>query len=68
MAREGAADGMGDTTTRVTSLCKSCGTNASKGTRRSGADAVPIMLPGPRSRYPEWGNICRLEPTKCFEG
>ena len=45
MAREGVADGMGDTITRVTSLCLSCATNASKGTRRSGADAVPKMSP-----------------------
>ena len=67
MAREGATDGMGDTTTSVTSLCKSCGTNASKGTCTSGADAVPKMLPGSRSRYPERGIICRLEPTKCSE-
>ena len=68
MAREEAADDMGDTTTRVTSLCKSCGTNASKGTCTSGADAVPKMLPGSRSRCPERWIICRLEPTKCSEG
>ena len=68
MAREGAADGMGDTTTNVTSLCASCGTNASKGTHRSGADAVHTMSPGSRSRYPERGIICRLKPTKCSEG
>ena len=68
MAREGAADGMGDITTRVTSVCASCGTNSSKGTCTSGADAVPTMSPGSRSRYPESGIVCRLEPTKCSEG
>ena len=68
VVREGAADGMGDTTTRVTSLCASCGANVSKGTRRSSADAVPKMSPHSRSLYPERGIICRLEPTKCAEG
>ena len=49
MARGGAGDGMGDTITRVTSLCASCGTNSSKGTCTSGADAVPKMSPRSRS-------------------
>ena len=55
MARDGAGDDMGDTITRVTSLCASCGTNSSKGTRRSGADALPKMSPGSRSRFPRGG-------------
>ena len=53
MAREGDAGGMGDSTTGVTSFCASCGGKASKVTRRSGANAVPKMSPGSRSRYPE---------------
>ena len=53
---------------RFPSFCASCDVKASKGTRRSGADAVPKMSPGSRSRYPERGIICRLEPTKCSEG
>ena len=68
MAREGGADGMGDSATEVTSFCASCDAKASKGTRKSGADAVPKMSPGSRSRYPVSGIVCRPEPTKCSEG
>ena len=69
MAREGAADGIVDTTTGETLLCASYGVKASKSTRRSGADAVPKMSPESRSRYyPKRGDICRLEPKKCSEG
>ena len=41
---------------------------ASKGTRRSGAEAVPRMSPGSRSQYPVRGIVCRLEATKYSEG
>ena len=53
---------------RFPSFCASCGVKDSKGTRRSGADAVPKMSPGSRSRYPKRGVICQPEPTKCSEG
>ena len=48
----------------VTSCCVSCGSKISKGTRRSGCDAVPKMSPGSRSRRPVRGIVCRPEATK----
>ena len=68
MAREGDAHGMGDLAIGVTSLCASCGEKASKGTCKSGADAVPKMSPGSRSRYPVRRIVCRPEPKRCSEG
>ena len=61
-------DGKNDSATRVTSICASCCAKSSKGTRRSGTDAVPKMSLGSRSLYPVRGIVCRPEPTKCSEG
>ena len=62
-------DGKSDNSaTGVTSICASCCAKASKGTRTSGADAVPIMSPGSRFLYPVRGIVYRSEPTKCYEG
>ena len=49
VAVEEDAKGTSDSATVVTTCCTSCGAKASKGTRRSGGDAVPKMSPG--SRY-----------------
>ena len=67
MTTERDANGMGDSATGVASFCASCGVKASKGMRRSGADGVPKMSPGSRSRYSEKGIVCRPEPTKSSE-
>ena len=62
------ANGTSGPVTTVTSCCTSCCAKASKGTRRSGADAMPKMSPGSRSRYLVRGIVCRPETMKCFEG
>ena len=67
-AREGDAEGRGEFATVVTSFCVFCGVKASKATRRGGADAVPKMSLGSRSRYPVRGMVRRPEPTNCSEG
>ena len=54
--------------TAVTSLSSLCWTRASKGTRRSGAEAVPRMSPSSRSRFHVRGIVCRPEATKYSEG
>ena len=64
VARGGDAEGKGDSATGVTSFCTCCGAKASKGTRKSDADAEP----GSRSQHPVRGIVCRPEPTKCSEG
>ena len=68
VASKRGADGKSDSATGVSSICSLCCTKASKGTRRSGADAVPKMSLGSRSLYPVRGIVCRPEPTKCSEG
>ena len=67
-AGEEGVKGLSDSATAVTSCGSSCCTRASKGTRRSGADAVPRTSPGSRSRYSVRGIVCRSETTKCSEG
>ena len=67
-ASERDFDGKSDSATGVTSICALCCAKASKGTRKSGAVAVPKMSPGSRSLYPVRGIVCRPEPTKCSEG
>ena len=64
----GATLEAGNSEIAVTSCGSSCCARASKGTRRSGADAVPRMSPGSRSRYPVRGIVYLPETTKCFEG
>ena len=49
-AREGDAEGKGDSATGVTPLRTSCAAKASKGTRRSDVDSVLRILPRLRSR------------------
>ena len=61
-AGEESVKGLSDSATAVTSCGLSCCARASKGTRRSGADASS------RSRYPVRGVVCRPETTKCSEG
>ena len=68
VASERGVDGKSDSATGVTSTCTSCCAKASKGTRRSGVDAVPKMSPGSRSLYPVRGIVCQPEPTKCSDG
>ena len=65
MARQGDADGMGDSATGMTSFCASSVAKASKGTQRNGAVAVPKVSPGSRSQYPVKGIVCRPDTTKC---
>ena len=65
---EGGAKITGDSAIVVTLCCVSCGAKVSKGTRRSGCDAVPKMSPGSRSRWPVRRIVCRLEATKCSKG
>ena len=54
-----------DSATGATSCCTPCGAKASKGTSRSGADAVPKMSSGSRFRYLVREIVCRPETTKC---
>ena len=61
-------DGKSDSATGVASIWASCCAKASKGTRRSGADAVPKISPGSRPLYPVSGIVCRPEPIQCSEG
>ena len=49
VASERDVDVKSDSATGVTSICTSCCAKASKGTRRSGAGAVPKISPGSRS-------------------
>ena len=63
-AGEEGVKGLSDSATAVTSCGSSCCARASKSTRRSGADAVPRMSSGSRSRYPVRGIVCRPETTK----
>ena len=58
-AVEGGAKETVDSAIVVTSCSVSCGSEISKGTRRSGCDAVPKMSPGSRSRRPVRGIVCR---------
>ena len=44
------------------------GVRASKGTRRSGDEAVPRTSPGSKSGYPVKGINCRPEETNRSEG
>ena len=67
-AVEGGAKVMVDSAIVVTSCCVSCGSKISKGTRRSGCDAVPELSPGSRSRRPVRGIVCLPEATKCSKG
>ena len=62
------AKGTSGSVTTVTSCYTSCCAKASKGPRRNGADAMPKMSPGSRSRYLVRGIVCRSETTKCSEG
>ena len=68
VAGKGGAKGTSDLATAVTTCCTSCCAKAAKGTRRSGADAVPKMPPGSRSRYLVKGIVCRHETTNYSEG
>ena len=68
VASERDVNGKSDSATGVTSIYTSCCAKASKGTRKSGDNAVPKMSPGSRSLYPVRGIVCRPEPTKCSEG
>ena len=65
MAREGNADGMGDSAAVMTSFCASCVDKAFKGTQRSVAVAVPKVSPVSRSRYPVRRIVSRPDTTKC---
>ena len=60
--------GKSDSATGVTLIGASCCAKASRGTRRSGADAVPKSPPVSMSIYPVRGIVCLPEPTKCSEG
>ena len=51
-AGEKGVKGLSDSATAVTSFCPLFCARASKGTRRSGTDAVSRISPGSRSRYP----------------
>ena len=59
---------IGDSVRAETSVGRLWGVRASKGTRRSGAEAVPRMSPGSRSWYPVKGVSCRPEETNRSEG
>ena len=64
--REGAvceAGGIGDSARAETSAGTSWGVKSSKGTRRSGDEAVPRTSPGSRSWCPVKGISCRPEET-----
>ena len=66
VVREGAvceAGVVGDTARAETSAGTLWGARASKGTRRSGDEAVPRTLPGSKSWYPVKGINCRPEET-----
>ena len=67
-AVEGCAKVTVDSDIVVTLCCVSCGSKISKGTRRSGCDAVPKMSSGSRSQRPVRGIVCRPEATKCSKG
>ena len=68
LASKGGGEGKGGYTTGVTSLCACCGVKVLKGTRRSGAYAVPKMSLGSRSQNSVMGMVYRPEPTNCSEG
>ena len=53
-AGEEGVKGLRDSATAVTSYGSSCCARASKSTRRSGADSVPRISSGSRSRYLVW--------------
>ena len=59
---------VGDSARAETSARTSWRVRASKGTRRSGDDAVPRTSPGSSPWYPVKGIDCRSEDTKRFEG
>ena len=68
VVREGAvcdAGVVGDSTRAETSVETLWRVRASKGTRRSGDEAVPRTSPGSRSWYPVKGINCRPEETNC---
>ena len=68
VAVEGGAEETDDSSTVVTSCSVSCSGKVSKGTRRSGCDAVLKMFPGSRSRCPVRGIVCQPEATKGSKG
>ena len=68
MSGRGGAGVVGDSTTRAKASRVSCRIRASKGTRRSGNDAVPTISPGSSLWYPVRGIDCRPEETKRSEG
>ena len=57
------AGGVGDSSRAETSAGTSRGVRATKGTRRSGDEAVPRTSPGSRSPCPVKGINCRPEET-----
>ena len=59
---------VGDSVRAETSAGTLWGVRVSKGTRRSGDEAVPKMSPGSRSWYPVKGISCRPEETNRSEG
>ena len=60
-------EGKSDSATGVTLTGASYCAKAFRGTRRSGADAVPELSSGLRSLYPVRGIVCLPEQTKCSE-
>ena len=60
--------GVGDSARAETSARASWRDRTSRGTRRSGDEAVPRTSPGSRSWYPVKGINCRPEETKRSKG